>query len=199
VIQTKSGERCTDTKEEIDLALSNMRNTAKANGLSEKGPIYLADLLHKHRHVWCIKMGNDPPAKIAPMVLKLKPGAKPVHAPLSCYAPRRLAFVTSYAEALEKIGATRLNISCPWMACPHAVPKHAPEIFRFAIDMRPVNDLIEPIHSMMPHIESAVANLKYSKVFAKLDLSNGCWQIPVAEESQECQSFGNFRKYMDTE
>ena len=41
----------------------------------------------------------------------------------------------------------------------------------------------------MPHVESELSRLQSSKFFATFDLSHGYWQLPLATESQECQSF----------
>jgi hypothetical protein len=41
----------------------------------------------------------------------------------------------------------------------------------------------------MPYVESEVSRLHGSNYFATFDLSHGYWQLPLAVESQECQSF----------
>jgi hypothetical protein len=41
----------------------------------------------------------------------------------------------------------------------------------------------------MPHIESELARVQGSCCFATFDFSHGYWQLPIAEDSQECQSF----------
>jgi hypothetical protein len=41
----------------------------------------------------------------------------------------------------------------------------------------------------MPHVESELSRLKSSKFYAAFDLSHGYWQLPLAPESQKCQSF----------
>jgi RNase H-like domain found in reverse transcriptase/Reverse transcriptase (RNA-dependent DNA polymerase) len=40
----------------------------------------------------------------------------------------------------------------------------------------------------MPHMEDALSSLAMSKYFEALDLMQGYWQIPLHEDSQECQS-----------
>lgn len=41
----------------------------------------------------------------------------------------------------------------------------------------------------MPLIENELARLHGATFFANLDLSHCYWQLPLAEDSQECQSF----------
>jgi hypothetical protein len=40
----------------------------------------------------------------------------------------------------------------------------------------------------MPRMEDELASLAGSKCFATLDLMQGYWQLPLHEDSQECQS-----------
>jgi hypothetical protein len=52
-----------------------------------------------------------------------------------------------------------------------------------------VNKKTIPWSWPIPHVESELSRLKSSKVFATFDLSHGYWQLSLASESQECQSF----------
>jgi Reverse transcriptase (RNA-dependent DNA polymerase) len=40
----------------------------------------------------------------------------------------------------------------------------------------------------MPNMEDELASLAGSQFFATLDLMQGCWQLPLHEDPQECQS-----------
>ena len=179
-----------DTPQEIDIAIDNMLREAEDNGISAKGRKSLRKMLYKKRNIWRIKLGDDPPAKIPPMKIKLKQGTIPIASPVRRYSPERRAFISKFVNALEKVGAVKPNINCAWMSCPHAVPKPGTEQFRFCLDMRRINDASEPIVWPMPHVDTVLSDLTHSTVYSKLDFSHGYWQIALDKDSQDCQSFG---------
>jgi Reverse transcriptase (RNA-dependent DNA polymerase) len=41
----------------------------------------------------------------------------------------------------------------------------------------------------MPNLQDELHDLHGSEVFATLDFCQGCWQIPLHKDSQDCQSF----------
>jgi hypothetical protein len=73
--------------------------------------------------------------------------------------------------------------------CPAPCPKAGASKFRFTVDLRPVNKHNLPNSWPMPHVESEVSRLHCSNYFDTFDLSHGYWQLPLAVEPQECQSF----------
>ncbi len=56
-----------DTKESIDNEFRRIEKEAKANGLSSTGQTRLSNLLERHRDVFRIRLGPDPPAKVTPL------------------------------------------------------------------------------------------------------------------------------------
>lgn len=54
-----------------------MLDHAKANGISSLGNVKTRALLTEFRDVFRVRLGNDAPADIPPLDLKLKPGAAP--------------------------------------------------------------------------------------------------------------------------
>jgi hypothetical protein len=54
-------------------ALSNLLATAKINGMSDDGVAKLDALLVDFRDIWRLRLGNDPPADVPPMEIRMKP------------------------------------------------------------------------------------------------------------------------------
>ena len=53
------------------------------------------------------------------------------------------------------------------------------------IDPRDLNRAIKRQHFQLPSAEDLFAQMSGSKYFAKLDMSNACWQIRVDQESSK--------------
>jgi Reverse transcriptase (RNA-dependent DNA polymerase) len=68
------------------------------------------------------------------------------------------------------------------------LPKAGPEKFRFTLDLRYPNSQAEQVSWPMPNMEDELASLAGSKYCATFDLMQGYWQLPLHEDSQECQS-----------
>jgi Reverse transcriptase (RNA-dependent DNA polymerase) len=68
------------------------------------------------------------------------------------------------------------------------LPKAGPEKFRLTLDLRYTNSQAEQVSWPMPNMEDELKSLAGSKYFATLDLMKKYRQIPLHEDSQECQS-----------
>ena len=64
-----------------------------------------------------------------------------------------------------------------------AVPKGY--TFRLVSDYKAVNAQVEKSPGVMPNHESGMRDLLGARFFGKLDLLQGYWQMPLAEEAQE--------------
>lgn len=60
---------------------------------------------------------------------------------------------------------------------------------RFCIDFRKLNAKTRDEVSPLPPIQESLKDLGTAKVFSTLDLRNGYWQIPLAEESKKYTAF----------
>jgi hypothetical protein len=70
-------------------------------------------LLHC-RDEFRIEFGNDPPANIPPLVVKLKSSATLVKDTQRRYALAQRTFLSSTIQKLEALGAVRANPVCRW-------------------------------------------------------------------------------------
>ncbi len=177
-----------DSRESIDNAFQSMIANAVESGISTTGSQRLKHLLDRYRDVFRIKLGPDPPAKVAPLVISRTENAKPFRSPQRRYAPLQREFIIRTIRELEAVGAIYKNNSSRWASPALAVPKPGSSKLRFTVDLRGPNSSTVPIQSAMPHLESLLQDIEGSICFANVDLAHGYWQIPLAEESQEMMS-----------
>ena len=80
-----------------------------------------------------------------------------------------------FVERLVEYGFVEVNTSAQWAAAPLCVHKPGPSKFRLTFDLRPINAATKPLAWPMPHIESELADLAGSKIFAKIDFVSSYW------------------------
>lgn len=171
---------------EIQKHLDRMVSEAGANGLRDlKG---LKGLVQEHRDIFRTRLGPDKPAQVSPFEITVADGAKPFRTPQRRYGPKQAAFINSTIKNLEATGAVYRNMTAKWASPAHAVPKPGSDSLRFVVDLRGVNSRTLPVQSAMPHLESSLQEVSGAKCFAKLDLSQGYWQLALHKNSQELMS-----------
>ena len=57
--------------------------------------------------------------------------------------------------------------------------------FRLVSDYKVVNEQMEKFLGVMPNQEADMVDLLSARFFGKLDLLQGCWQLPLEEEARE--------------
>ena len=93
------------------------------------------------------------------------------------------------AEIQEMIylDVTELPIS-PYSSAVVLVPKKGGSV-RFGIDFRKVNKVTEIDAEPMPNMEEVIIKMPGHKLFAKMDLSKGYWQVSLSERSKPLTAF----------
>ena len=99
------------------------------------------------------------------------------------YDPRKSSWLASCMGALLALGLVYRNLQAVWSSPAMAIPKK--DTFRLVSDYAAVNDQVEKSQGVMPNQESDVLDLLSAKCFGKIDLLQGYWQIPLAEDAQE--------------
>ena len=178
----------TDTDEEINHCISKIVDEAIQNGISASGARRLEIMLKKSRRVLRIKLGCDPPAKVAPLSLKLKHGAKPFKSLQRRYSPEHREFIIKTIRELESIGAVYKNTAARWASPALVVPKPGTGKLRLTVDLKVPNSMTIPIQAAMPHLESRLQDTQGSKCYANIDKAHAYWQLALDEESQEIHS-----------
>jgi hypothetical protein len=174
---------------EMTSLLEVMVNQAATNGLPPDSVPALRKLVNDFEDIWSTSLQAGPPAKVPPLVINLRSDAIPVRVRTRCYSQDKRDFLARFVSQLEAAGMVYRNPRAAWCSAPLLVPKPGPAQFRFTVDLRPVNNQTVLCSWPMPHVESELARLRGATCFASFDLSHGYWQLPLASESQECQSF----------
>ena len=178
-----------ETPKPTEIHLQEGLKLACEAGLPPELEESLRTVVHLNQDVFRTKLGNDPPAKVPPMNIRLQPNATPIRVPVRRYSPPQAQFLRNKVEELLDLGLIRPNTESAWACAPLIIPKSGPEQFRFTVDLRPVNNQTVPFTWPMPHLETVLQELQGATCYATIDLCHGYWQMPLAEASQECQSF----------
>ena len=178
-----------DKVAEIDEGISQALTNAVENGISEEGKRKLDDLLNEYCDVLRLRLGNDPPAKVEPMLLEFQENVRPVTAKSRRYTLSGGKFMERYVQRLVEFGFGKVTTTAKWVAAPVLVAKPPSAHFLLTLDYRPINAATVPITWPMPHIDSELSDMAESKVFATIEFVSGYLQLPLAEHSQELLSF----------
>jgi hypothetical protein len=120
------------------------------------------------------------------MHIKLVENAQPVRVKLRRYLQPHPDFLKRFVDELVKAGLAYRDPQATSCSAALLGPKPGKSRFIFTVDLRPVNMQTVPTSWPMPHVESELSRVRGSKCFATFDLSNCYWQLPLAEDSQEC-------------
>ena len=93
-----------DKNAEMDEDISKAVLNAADNGISTNVQSKMQDMLYEYRDVLRIRLGNDPPAKVEPMVVEVMKGSNPVAAKPRGYAPEGRKFMDSYVNRVLEYG-----------------------------------------------------------------------------------------------
>ncbi|GAB9477013.1 hypothetical protein Gpo141_00014072, partial [Globisporangium polare] len=174
-------------------AIDFLVNEAIGNGFPAKSREKLLVVCHLY-DIWRLALGDDPPAKVEPLKVRLKPNAIPYKCRARSYSPEKSKFLEDFNRELVALGWVYENSRSRW-ACP-AMPVRKPHSneFRQTSDYRPVNELTEAIVGIMPNLQVALEHCKHKKYYAVFDFLKGFWQLPLAKESQEIMSYMTDKK-----
>lgn len=173
---------------EVETETEEMLHKAKENGLSTDHSEKMRYLVQSHKNIFRTAFSSGPPADLRPLRIDLTPEARPVKVRLRNYSKEQRNFLDDQMSKLIRAGMVYLNPTSKWACAPLLVPKPGPAKFRFTVDLRPVNKYTERHQFPLPHIEQELSKLSGSRFYAIFDLSHGYWQLPLSEDSQECQS-----------
>uniref|UniRef100_H3H5Q5 Reverse transcriptase domain-containing protein n=1 Tax=Phytophthora ramorum TaxID=164328 RepID=H3H5Q5_PHYRM len=138
---------------------------------------------------WRLVLGDDPPAKVPPLKIRLKPGAKPFKCKARQYSPEKSEFMAKFNAELVRLGWVIENKESRWACAALPVRKPNSDDFRQANDYRPVNSLSEAIAGLMPSLQVRLEKCKGKKFYAIFDFIKGFWQLPLHKDSQELLSY----------
>lgn len=120
-------------------------------------------------------------------VIRLKENVAPIkqrHYPRN---PAMQAIINEEVAAMIRDGVIEPSDS-PWSS-PIVLIKKATGKYRFCIDMRRVNDSSIKDAYPLPRINAILEKLRPAKYISTLDLKQGYWQVPLAEDSRPITAF----------
>ncbi|CAN0492248.1 unnamed protein product, partial [Hapterophycus canaliculatus] len=122
---------------ERERALDDSVEKAVQNGLSTDGACRLRDILGRRVNDFQRALHGDPPARMEPMRVQLKPHAKAVKGKPRRYNPVKTGWLASCIAAVVAFGLLVHNIQAVWASPAMAVPKR--DAFRLVSDYQAVN------------------------------------------------------------
>ncbi|ETV93471.1 hypothetical protein H310_12522 [Aphanomyces invadans] len=87
-------------RDEVFAVLMSKVAEAESCGLTGDDVERLKALLSKHVDVFRIDLGNDPPVKVEPLKVRIKPKSTPVKCGMRRYPPAHLEYMREHVEAL---------------------------------------------------------------------------------------------------
>ena len=175
-------------------ALDEMAETAGEMGMSRGNVTRLKSILAKYADGFRLGLCNDPPARVKPVKFRLCPGAMPWKCHARKYSAEQKRFLEAFTDRLLNYGFIYKNTDTPYASPVHLVSKKAPsdadilEKFRLTVDLRGPNAITLQKIWAMPRLDDIAEKLKGARFFAKLDLKNAYWSIPVHKDHQNLHS-----------
>lgn len=138
-------------------------------------------VLHDHVHAFALSMDDlAQPSKAAPFRIHTF-GAPSYRLPIRS-SPTHTQHMREKFKELKRVGLVRSQ-STPWASPCFCVPKPRSTKLRIVIDFRPLNlQTIRDSHPI-PHARDIIQKLRACKVYMKLDLKSGFWQLPMHNDS----------------
>ena len=164
-------------------ALEGAVQASAATGMGESYVKRLREVIGRRWNVFRrgLRWG-DPPARVEPLRVTLKPGARPVKARLRVYNPIKTAWLAACMASLAALGLVFLSLQAMWASAAMSTPKKG---FRMVSDFRAANQQVEKLPGVMPNQEAIMAKLSEARVNGTLDFMQGYWQCPLAPDAQE--------------
>ncbi|KAH9185714.1 hypothetical protein AeNC1_012312 [Aphanomyces euteiches] len=170
------------------ILLDKVHNAEIHDGLTNQDAGRLREMLFRYADVFREDVEGDPPVKVEPLKVRLKPGSVPVKCSIRWYPPAHMDFLKRHFEQLERASLVYKNNRATW-ASARIVPNKDPGDLRMTIDNRPINACTEPMPWPMPNLDSTMTILVGTAVYFTLDWTKGYWQLPLHPDSQMYYSF----------
>ncbi|POM59099.1 Hypothetical protein PHPALM_36171 [Phytophthora palmivora] len=123
---------------------------------------------------WRLELGNDFPARVPPLKLRLKKNTAPYRCKVRQYSPEKSEFLEAFNKKLVELGWRR------WCCPALPVKKPSTNDYRQTVDYRPANALTEPIAGVMPSIEVALEHCRGKAFYALVSGSFRCTRAAVS-------------------
>ncbi|OWZ13871.1 LOW QUALITY PROTEIN: hypothetical protein PHMEG_00012737 [Phytophthora megakarya] len=139
--------------------------------------------------IWRLQLGEDPPAKVPPLVIHQKDGAKPQRCKARQYPPHQREFLRDFNTTLERMGWIYENPQSRWASPALPVKKPNSEEYRQTSDYRAENAEREAAAGAIPIIRVITEHVRGMVHFGLFDFLKGFWLLPLARGCQEFLSY----------
>jgi hypothetical protein len=119
--------------------------------------------------------------------INIIPGTKPIRQKRRPISPHYLEAFKKSMKEMEEAGLIEVSKS-PWSSPIHIVRKEGGAI-RITQDFKKLNAVTIKDAYPLPNINNIVQSLSNAKLFTKLDLTHGYWQIGLSDKSKEYTAF----------
>jgi hypothetical protein len=127
--------------------------SAEKAGMSQGGVQSFRHLVTECKDVLRLKLGADSPAKMKPLVIKLRDGAEPVRMSACKYASPQLKFMRDKIHELAGLGFVYKNTGAELASSPLELSKLGPKQYRRTVDLRVPNASTKLIAWSMPNLQ----------------------------------------------
>ena len=175
----------------LDQEIEEMLKRAKSKGMPRNSFEKLEKLIWDYKDIFRTCLMSDPPAKVTPMDVDLKPGAHNVrwNTYNIKYSQEELNWLKKHIKDLEKYGYIYRNTHARHVSPALVVEKPGkPGEYRLCVDVKKANTLVNTTHWPMPQLDVVLRKLGKSKVYAKLDAFKGYWMFPVTPKCGQLYS-----------
>jgi hypothetical protein len=100
--------------EELADAIEGLMTSTEKAGMSRDGVQSLRQLVAECKDVFRLKLCEDTPANVKPLVIKLRDSAEPVRMSARKYAPPQLKFMRDKMHELEELGLVYKITGAEW-------------------------------------------------------------------------------------
>ena len=164
----------TDTYTSVPLCISNVEENINLLSTDDT----YSDIINDFDDVFKPELRLSPGAAAKHGVQHfIKTTGPPVHSRYRCLRPELHHIAKQAFTEMEKMGVCS-KAATPWASPLHMTPKKD-GTWRPCGDYRRLNLITEPDHYAMPNISDLTSSISTSRVFSKLDLLKGYFQVPV--------------------
>lgn len=142
--------------------------------------LYYQVLFEQHEAIASSLADLAEPAQVEPCIIRTV--GSPYQAPHIWLSAPHLDFVRKEVEEMMRWGLVSIG-SGPWAAPAFAVPKPRSTKLRLVVNYKGTNAQTIRDSTPLPHAEDILRIVGQHKVFWKLDLKSGFWQVPVHPDS----------------
>ena len=172
-----------DAPGEVDKALEERIQESINEGHSTEGQVKLRNIVRKYKNIFRIRLGRAPPAKVAPMKIRLKEGAKPLKIKSRRYNRKQNAFLNAYVKTLIDQDFVEERTTTTWQSAPLLVLKPgSTDRYLMTVDTMGLNAATVKEFWPMPHLDSEVLGFGKSIVFASMDVPAAYWQLGLQKK-----------------